>query len=364
MILEKKVNRVLFLDFIRGVAALMVVLSHSFETFYPTITKYDGGDLDMGMAGVLAFFLVSGFVIPFSLERYKSIPIFFSNRIFRIYPLYIAVFVLSVLLYRLNISDNWSILENKIPQNILYHLFFIQDYLPKQKFGVFSLVGGAWTLAIELVWYIIFACIYKLALNEKNEKILLAANVFILVISLTSLFLNLRIPPGRPILLFCCFLGLYLYRYFNGVVMKKNFAIYTSISLLNIYFALYVGFGHFMNPHFSLECVLKSYTLGFAIFLIFYLLKGKTNRFLNPIFEYFGQISYSIYLAHGLILRLVTHYLGIEPKNTLYVIIFSLILATILYNFIEKPGVSLGKAFVAKYLKNNDNKTRFSSTSA
>ena len=70
-----------FLDAVRGLAALLVVLQHS-------PMRFGKDHLSYGLAGVVAFFLVSGFIIPVSLERYASLPRFWSGRILRIVPLY------------------------------------------------------------------------------------------------------------------------------------------------------------------------------------------------------------------------------------------------------------------------------------
>src|ERR1700744_557017 len=85
-------------------AALLVMLQHSL---------YQSGLLDRGMlgriipsevefgeTGVVAFFLVSGFVIPLSLEKTASLRLFWIHRVLRIYPLYILVFILTFLILR------------------------------------------------------------------------------------------------------------------------------------------------------------------------------------------------------------------------------------------------------------------------
>ena len=50
--------------------------------------------IDLGKYGVLLFFLVSGYVIPMSLERHGSLRRFWIGRLFRIYPAYLAAIAL------------------------------------------------------------------------------------------------------------------------------------------------------------------------------------------------------------------------------------------------------------------------------
>src|SRR3954452_17183752 len=83
-------NRLGFLDFVRGVAAFAVVLQHGGETFWPAVNRATHNYVNVGRFGVVAFFLVSGFIIPFSLERGGSVRRFWTGRFFRLYPLYWA----------------------------------------------------------------------------------------------------------------------------------------------------------------------------------------------------------------------------------------------------------------------------------
>ncbi len=92
------VTRLAFLDAVRAVAALFVVLEHVGELF-PTVRAVLIHDMNLGRAGVFSFFIVSGFVIPFSLERSNSLRKFWINRIFRLYPIYWGSLAAACLVY-------------------------------------------------------------------------------------------------------------------------------------------------------------------------------------------------------------------------------------------------------------------------
>jgi len=83
--------RLAWLDALRGYAALVVVVFH----LSPTVLGSDRHlalyrHFDLGKYGVLLFFLVSGYVIPMSLERHGSLRRFWIGRLCRIYPAYLA----------------------------------------------------------------------------------------------------------------------------------------------------------------------------------------------------------------------------------------------------------------------------------
>ena len=56
--------------------------------------------VNIGRFGVVAFFLVSGYIIPFSLERGGSVRRFAVGRFFRLYPLYWVSLVAILVIYQ------------------------------------------------------------------------------------------------------------------------------------------------------------------------------------------------------------------------------------------------------------------------
>ncbi len=95
-----KGRRLAWLDAMRGFAALCVVFDHmgSLVLQRPHDLVYDV--LDTGQYGVFVFFLVSGYIIPASLERKGSVRGFWVSRVFRLYPLYIVAIALSLLAFK------------------------------------------------------------------------------------------------------------------------------------------------------------------------------------------------------------------------------------------------------------------------
>ncbi|MEU8658991.1 acyltransferase family protein, partial [Actinoplanes philippinensis] len=62
--------RLAWLDGLRAVAVLLVVYAHLTRFVFTDLRAVTGEWLHAGPAGVMLFFLVSGYIIPASLERH------------------------------------------------------------------------------------------------------------------------------------------------------------------------------------------------------------------------------------------------------------------------------------------------------
>src|SRR5690348_14184757 len=81
-----------FLDAARGLAALLVLACHGLGPV--------PGAARLGQVGVLLFLIVSGFIIPASLEQGGSNATFWLRRFFRLFPLYWLSIALGYVYYR------------------------------------------------------------------------------------------------------------------------------------------------------------------------------------------------------------------------------------------------------------------------
>ena len=91
-------NRLEFITFLRGIAALFVCLDHGFLSIVSRNIESSGAVIArfFGAFSVNIFFIISGFVILLSLKKY-NFKTFLVNRIFRLYPLIVIVIPISIL---------------------------------------------------------------------------------------------------------------------------------------------------------------------------------------------------------------------------------------------------------------------------
>lgn len=155
--------RLEFLDGMRGVAILLVILFHAYSR-WPRVVPY--GDhyaefplFECGWVGVQLFFMISGFVILMSIERCHSLGEFMLKRWLRLFP---AMLACSAVVF---LTARWFP-ERPAGQPVLKDLwpgllFLDPDsmgWLLQRKEGV--LEGAFWSLFVEVKFYLIFGLMY------------------------------------------------------------------------------------------------------------------------------------------------------------------------------------------------------------
>ncbi|MFJ6480357.1 MULTISPECIES: acyltransferase family protein [unclassified Streptomyces] len=163
-------SRLGWLDALRGIAALAVA-AHHFEIMR---LVPNGGAIaahfDLGFYGVIAFFIVSGYIIPASLERRGDVRAFWIGRIFRIYPALIVTMLLAEFLlpndYQVLSFDDYNHDKLWLAGNGL----MLSDML-----GVVNALGITWTLTYEMLFYFFVSSLFTVAWHRRTTPIAVAA---------------------------------------------------------------------------------------------------------------------------------------------------------------------------------------------
>jgi peptidoglycan/LPS O-acetylase OafA/YrhL len=151
-----------WLDALRGFAALVVVAFH--------LSPYVAGPaphaailrhIDLGKYGVMLFFLVSGYVIPMSLERHGSLRRFWVGRLFRIYPAFLAASAVMGALIVAGVLTLTAPLQKDSLGGALAHVTMLSDLV-----GVRGLVRVFWTLSYEMTFYLMVAGLFAYGLHR------------------------------------------------------------------------------------------------------------------------------------------------------------------------------------------------------
>ncbi len=159
-------ERFAFVDALRGLAALSVAAYHIYR--YGPVAKAAASitpafldvPLRHGWMGVQIFFVISGFVIAYTLRSARITPGYLGNfalrRSLRLDPPYWFTILFVIGLYTITTSlfDIEDGLMSQAPtwDQLVAHVFYLQNVL-----GYTNLSVGFWTLCIEVQFYLLFA---------------------------------------------------------------------------------------------------------------------------------------------------------------------------------------------------------------
>ncbi|QQS55682.1 MAG: acyltransferase [Candidatus Competibacteraceae bacterium] len=286
---------------IRGFAVFLVFLVHYVTLVDPWLTKASATQIlsahvrSIGNIGVDLFFVLSGYLIYGMLIRKKKpFGSYLARRIQRIYPTFVTVFLIYLLLSAAFPS------ESKIPDGWEGLIFVMQNLLLLPGlFDINAIITVAWSLSYEFFYYLLIPLLISLfRLREWNWKS--RAALFICVSVL--LFAYFAIYGGH-IRLLMFISGILL---FEVVEHKKNIDNIPPIGLPAL--ALAIASVILLNA-FEANNWWK-FLLLFILFFIFCLECFSSEGISNRIFKFtpmrwLGNMSYSYYLIHGLALKFV-----------------------------------------------------------
>jgi peptidoglycan/LPS O-acetylase OafA/YrhL len=315
-----KVQRLRELDFLRGVAIVLVLFRHG-KILHPLITA--------GWAGVDLFFVLSGFLVSGLLFReYKKFGNikpgrFLIRRGFKIYPIYYLFYIPYIL---------WIIYAHQklIPYGIFCDLTFIQNYTWPFSYAY----PASWSLAVEEHFYFFFTfCMFWVLsknhlktgaddgkiTSHKFEITLLLIFVLCLLMRFASNLIwdnwiyNVQMTHLRIDSLLAGVLISYMY-YFSYDFLKEKFEKYKTwlypIAVLGICWT------PFIDPEYSFWVRTVGFTLVYiscGILLLNFILGKNINQTLDKylsrplvtLFSKIGYCSYSIYIIHTLVIHVV-----------------------------------------------------------
>lgn len=352
------------LTWLRGIAALLVIISHTVRT---TELPYSNSDssahvwifnaLDLGSMAVTLFFALSGATLYIN-HRNDNIKrdtvTFLLKRVFRIYPAFIVSLAAYLVMNPIFLSlygeakGNWMdlITVHYSIMDVLKHLFLFYDLTGNP----FIINGAYWSLPVEFRYYLIFPI--ALVLLKKTGWFSVIALSFIMASTLELTQLKPSIP--HFFILAPSFFGGMLAAYF--IEKKKYQILHQSPYIIICLFAVASFAWLERNALPNMMILNKNYNWNIftsvaIVYFSFMIDIDKVRSPLRRILTFVGNISYSMYLLHQLVLTgvfLVCIRLGITGNYKLLFIfpitvLLVLPLSWLSYKYVEIPGVNFYK---------------------
>jgi len=298
-----------------------------------------------GYLGVEIFFVISGFVIALSLARDRITPRFALGfavrRYVRLFPPYIAVVFLwmgTTALGKL-LFPSYDLPQPSAAQ-LASHFLYLQNLL-----GLGDIVGPTWTLCLEFQFYLFYALCALLFLSRSRPARIAGALLFAAA-TLASVALTAFSVPVAGILeskrLFVANWYLFVLGTLGTLAYLRPRA--------RRWMPLVLAGGALVWLHCRGEALFVGLA-AFASILLATALGRMGTCLSNPVVQYFGSRSYSIYLVNwGIGLRFIDMIHRFAPKTlwsawlcTLAGFAVTLAVSELLYRLLEKPSLRLAQ---------------------
>lgn len=294
------------LDHLRFLAAMLVFLFHwqlIFGDNWKSLSStYGLAWLTDGYTGVSLFFVLSGYLLmSIAMRSNGNIEwaLFIKNRILRVFPLFSFVFFVALSLTR----DKFR------PENLLY--FFVTNLGLTAPTSDHFITGAAWSISVEFTFYLIFPFVARFAIAEGSSYLIRL--IFLLMIFKVGGYFT----SERANLMFYSTLLGRLDQFLIGMLAAQCFSQRRELKLPTVgllvsvlitlglvemqsHFSSFVS-GNQKHPLWIFWPTIEA-TAWASVIVTYLVWNGRFPYWVNNALEKGGEISFSIYLWHGVII--------------------------------------------------------------
>ena len=321
MELSRPQQRIGIINALRAFAALAVAWGH----FVGGQGKFLGPTGRYGYLGVDIFFVISGFVIPWSLYRSRYVlrdfPRFMLKRNIRLYPPYLASIAITILATNFILVPLFHVPRMTVTgRDLLLHFAYLHDIAHVPWINVVY-----WTLAIEFQWYLLIGLVLPLLVSA--HKWLRFAAVTAMMLSYYTIYWDRLVFHYLPVFL----IGVFVFQYRSELISRREMLALIAVMVLSM-----ARLSGWLVPMVAVPT---------GLLIAFSTLQSRRM-------DRVGDISYSLYLLHlpiGVsVIGLLSHWI---PFSSYFLglldaigVAASMWAAWIMYQFLEKPSQEMSSA--------------------
>jgi len=299
------------LDGLRGVAALMVVIFHLFESH---ATSHQDQIVNHGYLAVDFFFLLSGFVIGYAYDdRWSKMTVkdFFTRRLIRLQPMVVMGMLIGGLLFYFQASELWPNIAQTPVWKMLLVMVIGMTLIPlplsmdiRGWTEMHPLNGPGWSLFYEYIANILYAIGVRKFSNTALALLVLVTGTGLAHYVITSPGGDIvggwaltaeQIYIGFTRMLFPFFAGLLLFR-MGKLASIKNAFVWCSLAIVAILAFPRIGGTENLWQNGLYEAIA---IIVFFPLVVYLGASGKVNSPIGKrICKFTGDISYPLYITH------------------------------------------------------------------
>lgn len=347
-------HRIHTIDYLRGLLALSVVFYHytSWTTGDPLAETILGR---LGIYAVSAFFVISGISIYLSYHNCKwnkkTTKGFFIRRFFRLAPVYwIALFFIMYLQYASRGELTSSITTYFNNFSLLFGFYSKRSYL----------VTGGWSIGVEVVFYALFPLMLLLFKSIKQIILLVCLGILLLVIYAFFIIDDNGSPydvwryyinPFNQMLFFIA--GMVIAKYAGQLKsILNNQYCYLILFISLLLFAFIPANGTWVSIATGWERLAFT-VITIAVVTSTLAIKIKEDKFITKFLQFLGNISYPVYLLHGIFFDMAFFFLSdklefftdTERKSIAFFVLIPIVMifSYLVFVKVEKPIIKMAK---------------------
>jgi peptidoglycan/LPS O-acetylase OafA/YrhL len=317
-------NRLLQLDVLRGIAALLVLLFHytaRFDELYrhspPIVPFY------LGQRGVDLFFVISGFVVFMTIEKTRRGMDFVVSRFSRLFPAYWTAVAITFATVKVAGLPGREVTIGVA----LANLSMLSAY-----FRIPFVDSVYWTLSLELSFYAIILLLFATRILSRIELLCAAWLALVLLLRFVADRRGFQLPFPLGLLVIADYAQLFVAGVISYQIYQRGFSIVRAAVLIGAILT---------------QCYMQGAMAGvFAAISIAAVCAASQGWLqlleIRPLI-FLGNISYSLYLIHqniGYVVIRAGYAAGLNNKLAIGVAAAcAIVLATAMTFIVERPAM-------------------------
>ncbi|HZM78190.1 MAG TPA: acyltransferase [Candidatus Limnocylindrales bacterium] len=349
---------------LRFLSAFLVFLAHTVGFLLvlmvnPAQDQYSRFFFSGANAGVTFFFILSGFILTWVAQSNDTKPAFWRRRFFKIYPNHLVAFAATVALM---VYAGYTLTAS----NTLPTLFLIQSWIPSYEVSHFA--GGntpTWTLACEMLFYFLFPWLLVAARRVKAANVWKWVWAVVVAIVAVPVIAQLLLPR-EPIMQwdpipwwhywFVTHLPVTRLLEFALGILMAQVVLHRKWIRIKLAPALLIAAASLAVAAYLPDEYDQVAPMALPIALVIAAaatndINGKRTFFASRTMIWLGEISYAFYIVHFLVVNygpMGAAYqsfwtkqwtAGTAVRDTVLTLAISVVLAWLLYRFVERPAM-------------------------